>query len=139
MLLATRRDKPRRNRGVLESPLRARRARLQRRAVEKALAKPASKSRRFNSALLVEPHDILNLSGKPYRVYTPYLRRLLRDLRPRRPAACADASSRAPKTWPTSAGARLPAPDAEDQVVRHDGEDLAARRSRRAQARLRVS
>ncbi len=53
----------------------------------------------FNSALLAEPNDILNLSGKPYRVYTPYLRRLLRELDPAAPRL-APAKLTAPKQWP---------------------------------------
>ena len=53
----------------------------------------------FNSALLVEPNAILNLSGKPYRVYTPYLRRVVRDLRPLE-ALRAPAKLNAPKKWP---------------------------------------
>ncbi|HEY1283866.1 MAG TPA: deoxyribodipyrimidine photo-lyase, partial [Steroidobacteraceae bacterium] len=55
----------------------------------------------FNSALLAEPHEILNQSGKPYRVYTPYLRRLLHDLDPPKPLT-APAQIAAPTSWPQS-------------------------------------
>jgi deoxyribodipyrimidine photo-lyase len=56
----------------------------------------------FNSALLAEPNEILNLSGKPYRVYTPYLRRLLRDLDPP-PLISAPKQLKSPTRWPRSA------------------------------------
>ena len=41
--------------------------------------------RTFNSALLVEPADALNQSGKPYQVYTAFLRNLLRIANPPTP------------------------------------------------------
>jgi deoxyribodipyrimidine photo-lyase len=55
----------------------------------------------FNSALLVEPHEIVNQSGKPYQVYTPFRRRVLHDVRPPRPLR-APGGIPAPKTWPRS-------------------------------------
>ena len=71
--------------------------------VEKTLAAANVETSTFNSALLVEPTDVLNLSGKPYRVYTPYRRRLLRELAP---AALLKAPTklRAPEAWPSITG-----------------------------------
>jgi deoxyribodipyrimidine photo-lyase len=70
--------------------------------VKQALRKQGVQAESFNSALLAEPHDILNQSGKPYRVYTPYLRRLLHDLDPAKTLA-APSQIAAPKSWPRSA------------------------------------
>jgi deoxyribodipyrimidine photo-lyase len=70
--------------------------------VEQALGKQKVAFETFNSTLLAEPEDVRNLSGKPYRVYTPYLRRLLRDLKPAQPLP-APSKLRAPRTWPKSA------------------------------------
>jgi deoxyribodipyrimidine photo-lyase len=55
----------------------------------------------FNGALLAEPHEILNQSGQPYRVYTPYMRRMLHDLDPPRPLSV-PKTIRAPQSWPKS-------------------------------------
>jgi deoxyribodipyrimidine photo-lyase len=70
-------------------------------AVEHALQKRGIEVATFNGALLAEPHDVLNQSGLPYRVYTPYMRRLLRDLDPARPLS-SPARLSTPKRWPTS-------------------------------------
>jgi deoxyribodipyrimidine photo-lyase len=70
--------------------------------VQNACASNGIGTASFNSALLVEPNDILNLSGKPYLVYTPYLRRLRGDLDPPR-ATPAPAKLVSPKRWPRSA------------------------------------
>jgi deoxyribodipyrimidine photo-lyase len=69
--------------------------------VEAALARRGVESRSFNSALLVEPHDLPNQSGKPYQVYTPFRQRVLRDVRPPRPLR-APPRLRAPEQWPKS-------------------------------------
>ncbi len=69
-------------------------------AVKKRLATIQTVS--FNSALLAEPWDVLNLSGKPYRVYTPYLRRMVHDLDPL-PALRVPAKLKSPSKWPASA------------------------------------
>jgi deoxyribodipyrimidine photo-lyase len=71
------------------------------RSVEQTLGEQGVEALSFNSALLIEPDQILNLSGKPYRVYTPYRRRLLRDLDPPR-VLPAPAKLRSPKRWPSS-------------------------------------
>jgi deoxyribodipyrimidine photo-lyase len=70
--------------------------------VEQTLRKQNTAFETFNSTLLAEPDDIRNQSGKPYRVYTPYLRRLLRELHPAKPLP-APAKLPAPKSWPKSA------------------------------------
>jgi deoxyribodipyrimidine photo-lyase len=69
--------------------------------VQEALRKQGVHADSFNSALLAEPHEILNQTGKPYRVYTPYLRRLLHELNPPKTLA-APAQIPAPKSWPQS-------------------------------------
>ena len=55
----------------------------------------------FNGSLLREPWEIQNGSGHPYRVYTPYKRRVLQDLDPRTPLR-APSRWTAPRTWPDS-------------------------------------
>ncbi len=55
----------------------------------------------FGSSLLVEPDALLNLSGKPYRVYSAYRRRVLSDVPHERPLG-APARLRQPKRWPRS-------------------------------------
>ena len=55
----------------------------------------------FASSLLIEPEALLNLSGKPYQVYSAYRRRLLRDVKPARPFNV-PASLRRPRKWPGS-------------------------------------
>ena len=70
-------------------------------AVEKRLHARGVETQSFNSALLAEPQDVLNKSGLPYRVYTPYMRRMLHELKPSTPLA-APSQMRAPKSWPSS-------------------------------------
>jgi deoxyribodipyrimidine photo-lyase len=70
-------------------------------AVSKALTSRGVQVAEFNSTLLAEPQSVLNLSGKPYRVYTAYLRRLLRDLDPQPPLR-APSKIAAPRKWPRS-------------------------------------
>jgi len=71
-------------------------------AVKKAFASSGIQTASFNSTLLIEPWDVLNLSGKPYRVYTPYMRRMVHDLAPL-PELRAPAKLKAPPRWPPSA------------------------------------
>jgi deoxyribodipyrimidine photo-lyase len=68
-------------------------------AVEKALESRSVQTASFNSTLLAEPWDVLNLSGKPYRVYTPYMRRMVRHLTPS-PVLRAPAKLKTPSKWP---------------------------------------
>jgi deoxyribodipyrimidine photo-lyase len=70
-------------------------------AVRGGLEQGGVEVRGFNSSLLVEPDALLNLSGAPYRVYSAYRRRMLRDVpmqRPQKPPA----RLRAPLQWPPS-------------------------------------
>ncbi|MFT4520880.1 MAG: deoxyribodipyrimidine photo-lyase [Halioglobus sp.] len=46
--------------------------------------------KRFGGALLHEPENILNLSGKPYKVFTPFWRRCLAEPEPERPQPIPD-------------------------------------------------
>jgi len=46
-----------------------------------------------NAALLVEPWDIRNQSGKPFQVFTPFMRQLLKQL-------AVPKAVPAPRTWP---------------------------------------
>jgi deoxyribodipyrimidine photo-lyase len=55
----------------------------------------------FNGALLREPWEIQNGSGQPYRVYTPFKRRVLEKLDPPAPAR-APSKWIAPRAWPDS-------------------------------------
>src|SRR5262249_48210365 len=70
--------------------------------VKQSLREKGIEAQSFNSVLLAEPHEVLNQSGKPYRVYTPYLRRLLHDLDPAKTFP-APSQVAAPKSWPQSA------------------------------------
>lgn len=55
----------------------------------------------FNGSLLREPWEIQNGSGHPYRVYTPYKRRVLQDLDPPAPLR-APSQWAVPSVWPDS-------------------------------------
>jgi deoxyribodipyrimidine photo-lyase len=71
-------------------------------AIKKLFASRGIETASFNGALLVEPWDMLNLSGKPYRVYTPYMRRMVHDLDPAAPLR-APSKLKSPSKWPQSA------------------------------------
>ncbi|HVO49319.1 MAG TPA: deoxyribodipyrimidine photo-lyase [Steroidobacteraceae bacterium] len=53
----------------------------------------------FNSALLVEPEDFANRSGRPYQVYSAFQRALLTSVKPVE-ALPAPRELRAPRSWP---------------------------------------
>ena len=55
----------------------------------------------FNGSLLREPWEIQNGTGHPYRVFTPFKRRVLADLDPPAPLRIASRWS-APRAWPES-------------------------------------
>ena len=67
--------------------------------VKQTLRKHGIEAESFNSALLTEPHELLNQSGEPYRVYTPYMRRVLHDLDPPKPLS-APSRLTGPRSWP---------------------------------------
>ncbi|MEP7242526.1 MAG: deoxyribodipyrimidine photo-lyase [Gammaproteobacteria bacterium] len=69
--------------------------------VEQSLQKRSIETQSFNSSLLAEPDELLNKSGKPYRVYTPYARQMLHVLRPPEPLA-PPRKLRVPASWPRS-------------------------------------
>ena len=57
--------------------------------------------RSFNAALLIEPWDVQNLSGKPFQVFTPFWRRVMTDLAPPAPLP-APKKIPPPKRWPAT-------------------------------------
>lgn len=67
--------------------------------MQRTLREKGIQTNAFNSSLLAEPGTTLNRSGEPYRVYTPYLRRMLHDLRPSAPLA-APTKILSPGKWP---------------------------------------
>ncbi len=71
------------------------------RRIKEALRADALDARSFNAALLVEPWDIRNQSGRPFQVFTPYWRHVSSQLRLPAPAA-APPSLPAPPRWPLS-------------------------------------
>jgi len=68
-------------------------------AIKKQLTDSGLKAQSFNGRLLHEPWDIVNQAGKPFQVFTPYLRAVMtRRVAPPRPAP-----KRIPGgTWPSS-------------------------------------
>jgi deoxyribodipyrimidine photo-lyase len=69
--------------------------------IKQALRRAGIEARSFNSTLLLEPSAFLNQSGKPYQVYTPFLRQVLQRLDPSPPGAI-PRSLRAPRRWPAT-------------------------------------
>jgi len=55
------------------------------RIIKDTLRNEGIEARSFNAALLVEPWDVQNLSGKPFQVFTPFWRRVSADLDPGKP------------------------------------------------------
>lgn len=70
-------------------------------SVQIALKDLGIEARTFNSSLLVEPDVLFNVSGKPYKVYSAYRRKLLREVPARKPLR-APARLEAPRQWPRS-------------------------------------
>jgi deoxyribodipyrimidine photo-lyase len=71
------------------------------RKVAAGLLQSGLETRTFNSALLVEPADAMNQSGKPYQVYAAFLRNLLRIANPSAPAPI-PRKLPPPHRWPRS-------------------------------------
>ncbi len=69
--------------------------------VKRGLVRAGLKAVSFNSALLMEPSEFLNQSGKPYQVYTAFMRALLHVLNPE-PALPLPRTWRTPQHWPSS-------------------------------------
>ena len=72
------------------------------RVIKDALRAEGIEARSFNAALLTEPWDVQNLSGKPFQVFTPFWRRASAELDPGKPAP-APRSIPAPAKWPAGA------------------------------------
>ncbi len=70
-------------------------------AIKASLRNRGVEARSFNSALLVEPGDILTATGAPYRVYTPFWR-VCSAMAPFGTPVAAPASIPAPTAWPSS-------------------------------------
>ena len=70
-------------------------------SVKRALRRDGVEVRSFNSTLLLEPSEFLNQSGKPYQVYTPFMRQVLARADPA-PAQSLPRALRAPPRWPAS-------------------------------------
>lgn len=68
-------------------------------ARERNLEATLEGAKSFNGSLLVEPWDLLNKSGKPYQVYTPFKRRLQLEVKPA-PVLRAPSRLPAPSRWP---------------------------------------
>lgn len=69
------------------------------RRIKESLRETGVEVRSFNSALLVEPWDVQNLSGKPFQVFTPFWRKVMSGLEPPAPLP-APKKIPAPKEWP---------------------------------------
>ncbi len=69
------------------------------RRVETTLGARGIEVRGFNGSLLLDPRSTLNQSGRPYQVYTPFLRNLLRIARPAAPAPI-PRNLKGPADWP---------------------------------------
>jgi deoxyribodipyrimidine photo-lyase len=69
--------------------------------IKNALRADGIEVRSFNTALLIEPWDVQNLSGKPFQVFTPYWRKACTAIDPPKPVA-APARIAAPARWPSS-------------------------------------
>jgi len=70
------------------------------RHIKETLRAEGLEVRSFNAALLVEPWDVQNLSGKPFQVFTPFWRRVTTDLAPPAPLPLPKKIP-PPKRWPT--------------------------------------
>lgn len=69
--------------------------------VKRALRGDGVEVRSFSGSLLVEPSEFLNQTGRPYQVYTPFMKQLLSRADPSLPHAIPPAL-RAPPRWPAS-------------------------------------
>jgi len=70
--------------------------------IKNELRESGIEARSFNTALLIEPWDVQNLSGKPFQVFTPFWRKACTAIDPPKPAA-APTRIAAPATWPRTA------------------------------------
>ncbi|MDX2264658.1 MAG: deoxyribodipyrimidine photo-lyase [Hyphomicrobiales bacterium] len=70
-------------------------------ALRDALAEDGVECRRFGGHILNEPEDVMNKSGEPFKVFTPYYKTVLARGEPRAPKPAPETLA-APKTWPKS-------------------------------------
>jgi deoxyribodipyrimidine photo-lyase len=70
-------------------------------ALKEALAEDGVECRRFGGHLLNEPEDVMNKSGEPFKVFTPYYKTVLARGEPRAPKPAPETLA-APKAWPES-------------------------------------
>jgi deoxyribodipyrimidine photo-lyase len=71
-------------------------------AIKDTLRAAGMTVRSFNAALLTEPWDVQNLSGKPFQVFTPFWRKVSAGLE-LPPPSLAPQRIPAPERWPDSA------------------------------------
>lgn len=69
--------------------------------IKQTLQRDGIEVRSFNASLLVEPSGFLNQTGKPYQVYTPFMKQLLAHAAPAQPRGI-PRSLRAAQRWPRS-------------------------------------
>ena len=69
--------------------------------IKEALRKEGLQAQSLNAALLNEPWEIQNLSGKPFQVFTPYWKNCLMDMEPANPLP-APKNLPTPAKWPKS-------------------------------------
>jgi deoxyribodipyrimidine photo-lyase len=70
--------------------------------IKNELREAGVEARSFNTALLIEPWDVQNLSGRPFQVFTPFWRKACTAIDPPKPAT-APTRIAAPATWPRTA------------------------------------
>jgi len=70
--------------------------------IKESLRNAGFEARSFNAALLTEPWDVQNLSGKPFQVFTPFWRKVSTHLELPKPLPTPSKIA-APDSWPTSA------------------------------------
>jgi deoxyribodipyrimidine photo-lyase len=71
------------------------------RQIKQSLRDSGIEAESFNAALLAEPWDVRNQSGRPFQVFTPFWKHVRAGLEPPRPTAAPPAIP-APASWPTS-------------------------------------
>ena len=74
-------------------------------AIKAALRERGVLAESYNAALFIEPWQVQNQSGKPFQVFTPYWRSVMKTLAPPAPspAPLKFERSRRPAQWPESA------------------------------------
>lgn len=71
------------------------------RHIKETLREAGIEARSFNAALLAEPWDIENQSGKPFQVFTPFWRKVVASIDPPKPLP-APTRIDSPQRWPES-------------------------------------